>query len=259
MARQNLKNKPLVEALLEIKWKLPEKKEDSLEGDPHYRILLGRLSERLRDKYPFYQSLPSANIPDAMVPHVVQHRFRVEKDSWPLVQLGPGILTVNETEGYTWDEFKPRCEAAVNLLYESHPQKEDFSVEEITLRYIDAVEVNFGQTSVLDVLREKLKTTISLPESLFDNSGVVKSPSAFAWQASFDLEKSAGTITLRFSKGERHNKPALIWETLVQCCVAGIPKIPEGFSDWLENSHTLTSSWFFKLIEGDLERRFSGE
>ncbi len=62
-----------------------------------------------------------------------------------------------------------------------------------------------------------------------------------------------------FAIGQRSGKPALIWETLVQAARDRIPAIPDGFSTWLGKAHDLTDDWFFKLIEGDLERRFSGE
>lgn len=64
---------------------------------------------------------------------------------------------------------------------------------------------------------------------------------------------------MRFAVGKRGGKPALIWETLVQAGRECMPAIPDGFSKWLERAHDLTDDWFFKLIEGDLERRFSGE
>jgi hypothetical protein len=38
-----------------------------------------------------------------------------------------------------------------------------------------------------------------------------------------------------------------------------LPKMPEGFEAWLDHAYTLVNDWFFKMIEGDLHRRFSGE
>ena len=55
------------------------------------------------------------------------------------------------------------------------------------------------------------------------------------------------------------NRPALIWETLAQATNEHIPVLPEGFPTWLEKAHDLTDDWFFKIIEGELKERFSGE
>jgi uncharacterized protein (TIGR04255 family) len=168
-------------------------------------------------------------------------------------------MTVNETDGYKWDDFRDRCEKAVKYLFDAHPAKQKFAVQDLTLRYIDAVEVDFTRESVFKFLEEKMKTKISLPDSLFDGGRVNSSPSAFNWHASFPHEDPGGVVTLRFAVGQRSGKPALIWETLVQAARDRMPSIPDGFSAWLGKAHDLTDDWFFKLIEGELERRFSSE
>ena len=258
MPRPDLKNKPLVEAILELKWVLPAQVTPEMEGDPHYRLLLGRFSDRVKSDYPFHQTLPSAQIPDVMAAHMVQHRFRVSEGKWPLVQIGPGVMSVNETDGYTWDDFKERCVKSVENLFEAHPAKQDFALQDLSLRYIDAVEVDFSRENVFTFLKEKMKTEISLPDALFNGERVSKKPTMFVWQASFPHDDPGGLVTIRFAVGQRSGKPGLIWETLVQAARERIPAIPDEFSDWLGKAHDLADDWFFKLIEGELERRFSG-
>lgn len=87
MARKDLKNKPLVEAILEIKWRLvpPVKTAGAPQvlvpaTDPHYRLLLGRLFDRFEEEYPFHEQLPTATVPDELVAHVVQHHSRNWRD-----------------------------------------------------------------------------------------------------------------------------------------------------------------------------------
>lgn len=259
MARKELKNKPLVEAILELKWNLPVQASSGMEGDPHYRLLLGRFSEKVESDYPFHEPLPTAQIPDVMAAHMVQHRFRTGDGKWPLVQIGPGIMTVNETDEYKWDDFRDRCVKAVKDLFDAHPAKQKFMVQDLTLRYIDAVEVDFSRESIFKFLEDKMKTKISLPASLFDGRRVNENPTAFNWQASFPHDDPGGVVTLRLAMGQRSGKPALIWETLVQTARERIPTLPDGFSTWLGRAHDLTDDWFFKLIEGELERRFSSE
>lgn len=259
MSRRDLENKPLVEAILEVKWELPVQTTPGIEGDPHYRLLLGRFSERIESDYPFHESLPTAQIPDAMVAHMAQHRFRTSKAGWPLIQVGPGLMTVNETDGYTWSDFRERCGKAVAHLFDAHPARQELKVQDLTVRYIDAVDVAFRQESVFAFLQDKMKISISLPDSLFDGGQIEKNPSAFNWEVSFPRNDPGGLVTLRFAVGEHRDKPALIWETLVQAAPECIPPMPDGFSEWLEKAHDLTDDWFFKLIDGELERRFSGE
>ncbi|MBN1984632.1 MAG: TIGR04255 family protein [Chitinivibrionales bacterium] len=258
MARKDLKNKPLVEAIIEVKWALAQQS-PSMHLDPHYRLLLGRFSERVQKDYPFHEPLPTAQIPDGMVAQMVQHRFRTSENRWPLAQIGPGIMTVNETSGYIWADFQKQCEDVVSKLFDAYPVRSDFKIQDLTLRYIDAVEFNFDRDNIFDFLGEKLKTKICLPESLFQGTNICKNPTAFNWQASFKICKPGGIVTLRFATGQREGVPSLIWETLVQSSGDKLPSLPEGFPKWLEEAHVITDDWFFKLIEGELERRFSGE
>ena len=252
MSRKDLKNKPLVEVLLEVHWELPVQKTPGIEEDPNYRLLLGRLSERVESDYPFHEALPTAQIPDAMAAHMPQHRFRTSEGGWPLIQIGPGLMTVNETDGYTWSDFKERCQKAVASLFDAHPAKQKLKVQDLALRYIDAVGVDFDQESVFRFLQDQMKTSISLPDALFDDKRVDRNPAAFNWQASFPNHIPGGLMTLRFAVGKHRDRPSLIWETLVQTTRDHIPALPDGFSEWLRQAHELTDDWFFKLIEGEL-------
>ena len=66
------------------------------------------------------------------------------------------------------------------------------------------------------------------------------------------MAKPEGIINLRFSRGKKENVDALIWETMVQSTNEQISAMPEEIPDWLNDAHTLTDDWFFKLIEGEL-------
>lgn len=259
MPRKELKNKPLVEAILEMKWTLLEKQTLGFQFDPHYHLLLGRFSERLQKDYQTHEPLPASQIPDNMAPHIVQHRFRVAANEWPLVQIGPGIMSLNDTIKYTWPDFQERCKKAVSQIFDAHPARNDFRIQDITLRYIDAVAFDYNTNNIIDFIGNKLKIKVAFPDNLFQDTKVKKDPSIYSWQASFQNEKPKGMVTLRFSTGQHDGTPSLVWETLVQSSGTNLPAMPDGFSQWLDDAHNVTDDWFFKLIEGELERRFSGE
>ena len=255
MPRKILKSKPLIEAIFELKWKLQEIRE-GIRIDPHYKILVGSLFSKLREDYPYHEMLPAASIPDDIAGHVIQHRFRKGKAEWPLLQIGPGILTVNDTEGYIWEDFEKRINIAINALIESYPELETFKINSILLRYIDAVEFNFDSNNIFNFLSQKMKTEVTLYDALFNNTGVDSNPSSFDLRYSFPCEEPKGIIHLRFVRGKKDNQEALIWETMVQSTGENVPVIASGVADWLNSAHNLTDDWFFKLIEGELERRF---
>jgi uncharacterized protein (TIGR04255 family) len=265
--RKDLKNKPLVEAILEIRWHLIQPPV-TVQGpaqmmlpasDPHYRLLLGRLFDRLQKEYPVHEQLPTASLPDEMLPHILQHRFRAAKDDWPLVQVGPGIFTVNDTHRYTWTDFQKRNKDAVRRLYEAHPNVAEFRIQGLVLRYVDAVEYNYKDLNAFAFLRDKMKLDINLPDALFENSSVESRPQSFSWQGTFQCSKPRGNVHISFATGQKEDKPAILWETTVQSAGDDLPNMPDGFPDWFDSAHEITDDWFFKLIEGELERSFQGD
>lgn len=265
MSRQDLKNKPLVEAIVEIKWHLVQPTVVAgpaqvlmPASDPHYRLLLGRLFDRFQKEYPAHEQLPTATLPDDMVGQFVQHRFRAGKDDWPLVQVGPGIFTVNDTHRYTWTDFQRRANEAVKRLFDAHPSVSDLRIQSLVLRYIDAVEYNYQDENVFSFLQEKMRVGISLPDSLFQNTGVEHRPKSFAWQAHFKSSRPSGRVHVSFATGQKEDKPAILWETMVQSVGEDLPPMPDGFPAWFDAAHEITDDWFFKLIEGELQRRFDG-
>ncbi len=255
MQRKVLKNKPLIEAIFEVKWQLIEQGE-GLRIDPHYKILIGSLYSKFKEEYPYHEMLPTASIPDNMADYVIQHRFRKGKNEWPLIQVGPGILAVNDTEGYIWEDFEKKVMNAVKILFEVYPEREKLEINSLLLRYIDAVEFNFESYNIFDFLSQRMKTGITVYPKLFKDTKVEPLPSSFDWRLSFPSKKPEGTIHLRFTRGKKENTDALIWETMVQSTNNELLPIPEKITDWLNNAHDLTDDWFFKLIEGELERRF---
>ena len=257
MEGEVLKNKPLVEAILEVRWSLEQKGPD-LFVDPHYRLLLARLYDRLSTEYPEPEELPIAAIPDEVTSYAVKHRFRHVANGWPLIQVGPGILTLNETSNYTWPDFRTRSIAVVGKLFEAHPKPDELRVRSLLLRYIDAVDLDYSKEDVFLFLSEKLKVSIAMPGNLFEGTGVSSLPARLALDSSFRTAKPQGMVNVRFVTGQIKGKGALIWETQVHSDDA-LPELPEGFDNWIDAAHGIAHDWFFKLIDGELKRRFSGE
>jgi len=251
-----LKNKPLVEAIFELRWKL-RKIAPGTRADPHYQLLIGRLYDRLGDEYPFHEQLPAASFPDDIANYLVRHRFRKAENDWPLIQLGPGILTVNDTDGYEWSDFGCRINRAIKALFEVYPDSQKgLPLARCELRYIDAVAFDFESQDVFDFLENQLKTTVRPHSPLFADTGVSDTPRALDLRFSFSSSTPPGSVRLRFARGMRGEEGALIWETVVVVEGEDAPTSCSGISDWVKDAHNLTHDWFFKLIDGDLRRRF---
>ena len=254
MNSRELINKPLIEAIFELRWAL----QDNPKGfsvDPNYRLLLGRMFDRLETSYPAHEQLPTATLPDEMVGYTVQHRFRAAQGGWPLVQLGPGIMSVNETNSYGWLGFKKHTIEAVDHLFACYPKANPLIISNLALRYINSVELPSEDTNVYAFLEENLKVQVKVPKSFFEGNGVVSSPSQLQLNQVFESKNPVGQIQLRVSRGKKEDRDSLIWETIFQSAESDCP-MPEGVNQWLENAHRLVKDWFYKMIDGELHRRF---
>ncbi|MBK5190418.1 MAG: TIGR04255 family protein [Methanosarcinales archaeon] len=256
MIRKILKNKPLVEAIFELRWKLQEPS-PGMRVDPHYKILIGRTYDRVKDKYPFHEQLPTATMPDEIAGYVVQHRFRKAEDEWPLIQIGPGVITLNDTEGYVWETFRERISQVLDTLFDAYPEAEkNLNIHGLLLRYIDVIDFDYENDDIFTFLKDKMKMNIELHEQLFEGTGVSKMPSGFDLRFSFPSTNPEGAIHLRFARGKRKDENALIWETQVQSIGNAAPTSKDKIYTWIDSAHELTDDWFFKIIEGELEGRF---
>jgi uncharacterized protein (TIGR04255 family) len=109
-----LPRKPLVEAIFELRWAL-QKQPDGQAIDPGFQIFLGRFYDKVSSDFPESENLDAALVPEMMTPYIVRNRFRKTKGGWPLVQVGTGILSVNDTEGYDWSTFRPMLRKAIEV------------------------------------------------------------------------------------------------------------------------------------------------
>lgn len=262
MPSKELKNKPLVEAIFELRWAPTSQSAlgqsgPALPTDSHYKLLLGRFYEKVMGAYPEHEALPTSMIPEEMVWQSVQHRFRHGPNDWPVLQLGPGIMTTNETDKYLWDSFRGQVLAAVSHLYASYPNPSGMRIESLLLRYIDALDFDYESNDLLTFLRDKLKVNVSVPGSLFDGKNVVSQPSAMTWRANFASKIPPGVVGLGVATGKSGDRPAILLETTVQTSGNDLPPMPGDLGTWLDKAHTITHDWFFKLIAGELEERFS--
>lgn len=249
---KNLKNKPLVEALLEVRWSLDGP--PGMATDPYYQLLIGRLFDRVQERFPVWLKLPVADVPEHMVPYTPQHQFRSKPDGWPLLQLGPGILTVNDTEGYVWDGFKELCGFALAALFAVYPESaERLKIFEVSLRYIDADTLDGG--SPLDFL-SKLKVDLKIPDTLFANDRVESQPLGVGVSLVYPTQAPKGAIQLRFGQGKKQDKDALIWETQLISRGADAPGSSDAMDAWLDQAHGITHDWFMALIEGELLEKY---
>ncbi len=253
MQKKILKNKPLVEAIFELRWNLVEVA-PKFKTDPHYKLLIGSIYDQVKKEFSFHEPLPTSNMPDEIAAYVVQHRFRKERvTGWPLIQIGPGIITFNDTDGYEWTNFQKGINFTVESLLKTYPDK--LVVEGLVLRYINTVPFNY-KDNIFDFISDRMKVNINLPTTLFAKTGVNKLPVSYDIKFAFSTTKPQGKVSLRFARGKKLNDDALIWETVIKTNGERIPQDKVSILQWIEEAHSLVELWFFTLIEGQLLKEF---
>jgi uncharacterized protein (TIGR04255 family) len=258
---RTLKKKPLKEALLEVRW-LKEPSGDGPEPrDRHYPLFLGRLQERLSTGFPFPEPLPAAELPDNVGAFIVRYRFRPSAEGWPVIQVGPGIATLNFTEAYDWETFLRYSRDFFSNIAETYSAvaKAPPEFSSIILRFINAFPFSFEEENAFEFLRTKLNTGVKLPDGVAQSPQARRNPAEIQIAANFPLLKQAGSATLHIGSGKTDGQPAIILDLRAIVKGGGTPQTAETSIVWISEAHDLIENWFFSLIEGDLYTAFGGD
>ena len=268
-----LQTNPLLEAWLEIRWQLQALAPGGppqVATDPYFPFAVGLFYESVKDSYQYREELDASQVPPGLFPYVVRYRFRPGEGEWPLMQLGPGVATVNFTKSYTWDRFKEASLYLRSKLLQAY-RGADLIAETLILRYRNGIPFEYGSEDLLRFLEERLNTSIALPPQIPGFAGSTAWPSSASIVLTFDLSDPRGTGTVRLSTGGRRQAKTgadrdsvvkmLLWQFEVASGGADAPDIREDgkFTSWLTSAHALVHEWFFASIEGPLAREYKPE
>jgi uncharacterized protein (TIGR04255 family) len=248
---------PLVEAIFELQWSPIGAPQDDSAGHPGFGFLLGRFYDRVRSEYPELVNLPTARLPAEQTPYRARHQFRTVPGAWPLIQFGPGLLTVNETQRYRWDCFGPRLSRAITAFFDAYPSElSPLRPRQAVLRYINSIPIDRDKPSLVRFLREQLHTSLSVDPALFDDPGVAEHPAGLSFSMTFPLAKQAGLGTVAISTGNASGRPCVVWQLEARALGDQVPTRPRGLDDWLGRAHALLLGWFTTLSRGALSDSF---
>lgn len=250
-----LPNAPLVEAILELHWQMSPHEVTGVPVDPHFKFLLGRFHQAIQSEYPSIEQLPSAAVPEELLDRQVQFRFRTQPSEYPLVQIGPGVLTLNHTRGYDWADFRQRALRAIDCLRSAHPEPDSLRFEQISLRFINTDDFDRDQNA-FEYLRDNMKVNVELGKSLFDTS-IDPKPVGLRCHFAFPCSSPEGRFDFNGGFGKRNDQDVFLWDLKVESPLRN--RSSNDFSDWLNASHAVIESWFFKMVEGPLLARYTNE
>jgi uncharacterized protein (TIGR04255 family) len=232
------KSTALLEAVFEIRWELHQIPNTPVRRDPAYPLLYGRLYDRLSKDYPMNEDLPSIQAHPDQTPYVVRHRIRKEATSYPLIQVGPGILTVNHATSYSWKALQTEIGRAFDALAEFYPAgAHPLNILKVELRYINGFF--YENISPESFLSNRLKVKIELPKAIAS-----KPADGVALNIGYDLESPKGQGMMSFNVGQADNKPAILQQTLIQSLGDHAPQERSELDKWLTQAHTVAKNWF---------------
>jgi len=263
-----LRKAPLAEAIFELHWTLegtgitfpPAEGTAPQLGAPlvdsEAGVLPGILMTALKDDYPVHVTLPAAQMPNEVGPFFVRHQFRASADSWPLVQLGPGILTVNEATDYEWDRYGGNIERVLDAFGSSHPRSKEVKILNVTLRYINSIPFSVSEDSFVEFLGKHLDTEIGVKKNVLDAAGSSPKPIELDARVSYSTQSPSGYMHLRFATGKYDDAEALIWEISQQANRGDAPSSLDQVKEWLQKAHMAIENVFFEMLSSELRGRF---
>jgi uncharacterized protein (TIGR04255 family) len=266
-----LKNVPLLEAWLEIRWRLQSMGKPGLLRDPDFPFALGVFYQEIRDEFGYKKDLEASRAPEELFPYVVRHRFQPARGEWPVLQLGPGVATVNYTKDYTWKSFREKAQYLRDKLLKAYGE-EGLEFESINLRYRNAEAFDSASSNLLRFLEQQLNVSVQLPPHIPGSIGTSKGPSRANLELTYGLHESIGRGKLKFATStyrgrtqeenqEEVKNETLIWELSVYSKDNNAFDMmnPKTFIGWLDSAHGVIHDWFFSLIEGNLRDKYEKE
>lgn len=235
---------PLVEVIFELRWNSTTK-----ESLTRYQYIHGDLYNKIKHKYSNRELLIPTEVPSEVYVNTVAHRFRESPGKYPLIQVGPGVLTVNTIdEIYHWPEFENEIINIVDDFLEIHPFKDVDKVSPL-LQYFDFLAFDFTKHDIYNFLLENLHIDIS-------QSFLKTTAKPHNLNLSFFYQTEVGELVLTISQGkDKLENEGIMIRTLVKGM--GMASDSEKIKLWLAHAHEFCSQLFKDMTKGDMYNNFT--
>jgi uncharacterized protein (TIGR04255 family) len=238
---------PLIEIIFELSWIANTSKEYE-----KFQFLLGDIYTKLKPEYPlrinlFQIPVAGVEIPPEIFNNKPLYRFLKAENSYPIYQIGPGLLSVNTIDNvYVWEDFEKEILNVFARFKESY----DFnstSPFNVALKYMDFYPFDFANNAY-DFLKENLHLQIS--HSMQSNDS---NPNLFAFATGRTNE--IGQFNFVINKGNVNSKGEGF---LVETNLSTEMKLNSNvdISPWLNKAHKFLSDSFKEMTKGNMYDSF---
>jgi uncharacterized protein (TIGR04255 family) len=177
------------------------------------------------------------------------YRFRKNENSYPIYQLGPGLLSVNTiNEMYIWDDFEQKILDVFAKFKESY----DFNpspVFNIALKYLDFYAFDFDNNNAYNFLKENLHLQIVHSMQLEKYNPLFVNFAAGHKEniGQFNFSVNRGAIPQKGGDG-----------FLVETHLTDKRELRQDIdiSSWLKKAHEYLSVTFKNMTKGDMYNSF---
>ncbi len=247
-----LKNAPLKEVIFDLHWNLDYNKEQNIYLDDEFETAVIKfLSLTAEKNFDTFELLTHSSVPKTLLANKVTHRIKKRDEKFPIFQIGPGVLTVNDNnKNYSWKDYFELIQIAVECLSNSYKKK--LVIEKIGLRYIDSVKVNvFEKEDKFSFLKKHLNVN---PENYSFVDGELKDINFAKEFIVNGYEDISLNLTIATGVDKLNGEDIIVWQTYLKSKRS--LKI-EILNNWLEKAHQLASITFKKMISNELYNHFS--
>ncbi|MGB4751217.1 MAG: TIGR04255 family protein [Fervidobacterium sp.] len=253
MGERVLKNSPLTEAYFEMRWVLIGAGQAEL-IQSSYDVMLEHLINVIKDAYPYHNELPLASLPAGLTMYFIQHQFRKGRNKWPMIQIGPGIVTLNTAEKYSWLDFEERILQLFDAIADGYSNTGfELKPNWFVLRYTSGVELD--RKDITAFLSQNFRMNVNVDEKIFKGTNVGSLPLGADLKFFFPCDKPKGTVNLRFGQGKKNEKETIFWE-VEMLKEYGVLKDRRKIVEWCEQSHEILEHVFFNMLQEEFLARF---
>ena len=252
------KNAPLVEVIAEVHWDLRTVDTSTgIQTDPYYFPLQDKFIEASSEQGLSYQEFVVPNF--VPIEHSASHprlRLRENAEKWPVVQLGPGILTANIVPPYGgWREFETFLLTQIECLLNAYRDiGQSISVNRLHLRYIDGFDHHFNFDHFPTFAKEMLSFSCPLPRKFREEHVRNENEYVYVLDVSFACKApSKSRARLKISPGTLKDEQALILE--ISCETINKNRIQNStqIKDWFSQAHKAIKRQFETLTTSNLK------
>lgn len=248
---------PIIETIFEIRWEIESDQQSGRMRDPSYPMMYGSIYERLKKDFPILEDLPSTQAHPEATPFAPRHRMRKEKGGYPLIQIGPGVATVNMAKGYSWKIFASLALRVIECVIDLYPANAlPLNFIKAELRYVNGIKFDLARENPLGFLADKLHLKIEPDSEFFEVNQIADKPNGFGFNMAYVLDKPVGNLAIAVNMGQFEGKPAFIQQTLIQSFGEITPADFDAFSLWLEEAHNASENCFQVFYKGELMEKF---